>query len=133
MWIESMLPPPSVADAPPPKEFNAGDYQDYCKNSNSDLAHQAHSVELEILKQAMASQEAQTRTMQLMMEKMIEANRQQNQSMAEMQEKVSQRMDEMVKSALQYRRGANDEQKQELNWLGRVANKVGNWFGRLFG
>ena len=98
-----MLPPPGESEAPPPKEFNAGDYQDYCKNSGSDLAHQAHSVELEILKQALATQEAQTRTMQHMMEKMMEANREQNKTMAEMQEKVSQRMDEMVKSALQYR------------------------------
>jgi len=72
MWIESMLPPPGETVAP--KEFDSGSYQDYCKNSRSDLAQQVHSTELEILKQALHNQEAQTKTMQLMMQQMQQAN-----------------------------------------------------------
>ena len=71
--------------------------------------------------------------MQYMMQQMQRANEDQRMSMIEMQEKMSHRMDEMVKAALQYRQSAPEEKKQELNFLGKVANKVGNWAKGLFG
>ena len=67
-----MLPPPGETVAP--KMFSSEEYQDYCRTSGSDLGHQAFSVELEILKQALHNQEAQTKTMQLMMQQMQQAN-----------------------------------------------------------
>ena len=101
VWIESMLPAPGETVAP--KEFSAESYQEYCQNSRSDLGVQAHSLEFEMLKAALKNQEAQTKTMQYMMQQMQRANEDQRMSMIEMQEKMSHRMDEMVKAALEYR------------------------------
>ena len=53
--------------------------------------------------------------------------------MAEMQEKASRRMDEMVKAALQYRQSASQKEKEKFNFLGKCAKKVGNWIKGLFG
>ena len=135
MWIESMLPPPGMTVAP--KKFCAESYINYCQNSASDLAHQVRNEELKILKHALENQEAQTRTMREMMQKMMQkmqkANQDQHMSMMEMQERMSKRMDEMVKAGLQYRQSAPPEEKQKLNWLGSIGNKVGNWFKNLFG
>ena len=131
MWIESMLPPPGQTVAP--KEFCAKSYIDYCQNSASDLAHQARNNELKILKQALENSEAQTRTMERMMKQMQKANHDQHMSMMEMQERMGKRMDEMVKAGLQYRQSAPPQEKQKLNWLGSLGNKVGNWFKGLIG